>query len=192
MIAIVDYGAGNVFSVQCALERLGANSVLTKDPEVLLKAEKVLFPGVGHAKAAMEALKENGLDQVLGELSVPILGICLGMQLMCLRTQEGDTQGLGIFPVEVRNFPSGLPVPHMGWNSLEALSGPLFKGIAKETDFYFVHSFYAEPSPYTTATTEYNELFSAALEKDNYFAVQFHPEKSGAEGEKLLQNFLKL
>lgn len=190
---IIDYGAGNVFSVAMALERLGVRSALTSDPDVIRRAERVIFPGVGQAGQAMERLVCTGLDEVIPRLTVPVLGICLGMQLMCARSEEGQTEGLGIFPLDVKKFGGGVKVPHMGWNNLTELKGPLFKGLGEEAPrMYFVHSYYVPVSGFSAAVCDYGFAFSAALEKDNFFGCQFHPEKSSAMGQAVLKNFLKL
>lgn len=190
---IIDYGAGNVFSVATALERLGVRSALTADPDVIRRAERVIFPGVGQAGQAMERLVRTGLDEVIPRLTVPVLGICLGMQLMCARSQEGQTEGLGIFPLDVKKFGGGVKVPHMGWNNLTELKGPLFEGVDEEAPrMYFVHSYYVPVSVFSAAVCDYGFAFSAALEKDNFFGCQFHPEKSSAMGQAVLKNFLKL
>lgn len=190
---IIDYGAGNVFSVATALERLGVRSALTSDPDVIRRAERVIFPGVGQAGQAMERLVRTGLDEVIPRLTVPVLGICLGMQLMCARSEEGQTEGLGIFPIDVKKFGGGVKVPHMGWNNLTELKGPLFKGLGEEAPrMYFVHSYYVPVSGFSAAVCDYGFAFSAALEKDNFFGCQFHPEKSSAMGQAVLKNFLKL
>lgn len=190
---IIDYGAGNVFSVATALERFGVRSVLTSDPDVIRRAERVIFPGVGQAGQAMERLVRTGLDEVIPRLTVPVLGICLGMQLMCARSEEGQTEGLGIFPLDVKKFGGGVKVPHMGWNNLTKLKGPLFKGLGEEAPrMYFVHSYYVPVSGFSAAVCDYGFAFSAALEKDNFFGCQFHPEKSSAMGLAVLKNFLKL
>ena len=190
---IIDYGAGNVFSVATALERLGVRSALTSDPDVIRRAERVIFPGVGQAGQAMERLVRTGLDEVIPRLTVPVLGICLGMQLMCARSEEGQTEGLGIFPLDVKKFGGGVKVPHMGWNNLTELKGPLFKGLGEEAQrMYFVHSYYVPVSGFSAAVCDYGFAFSAALEKDNFFGCQFHPEKSSAMGQAVLKNFLKL
>ncbi len=190
---IIDYGAGNVFSVATALERLGVRSALTSDPDVIRRAERVIFPGVGQAGQAMERLVRTGLDEVIPRLTVPVLGICLGMQLMCARSEEGQTEGLGIFPLDVKKFGGGVKVPHMGWNNLTELKGPLFKGLGEEAPrMYFVHSYYVPVSGFSAAVCDYGFAFSAALEKDNFFGCQFHPEKSSAMGQAVLKNFLKL
>ena len=190
---IIDYGAGNVFSVATALERLGVRSALTSDPDVIRRAERVIFPGVGQAGQAMERLVRTGLDEVIPRLTVPVLGICLGMQLMCARSEEGQTEGLGIFPLDVKKFGGGVKVPHMGWNNLTELKGPLFKGLGEEAPrMYFVHSYYVPVSGFSAAVCDYGFAFSAALEKDNFFGCQFHPEKSSAMGQAVRKNFLKL
>ncbi len=190
---IIDYGAGNVFSVATALERLGVRSALTSDPDVIRRAERVIFPGVGQAGQAMERLVRTGLDEVIPRLTVPVLGICLGIQLMCARSEEGQTEGLGIFPLDVKKFGGGVKVPHMGWNNLTELKGPLFKGLGEEAPrMYFVHSYYVPVSGFSAAVCDYGFAFSAALEKDNFFGCQFHPEKSSAMGQAVLKNFLKL
>jgi glutamine amidotransferase len=193
-VVIVKYNAGNVQSVRFALERLGVQADWTDDPEEIQRADRVIFPGVGEASSAMEYLNETGLSKVIAGLSQPVLGICLGLQLFCKYSEEGNTDCLNIVDVQVRKFQftNALKVPHMGWNTVENLQGPLFKGIEEGTRFYFVHSFYAETSPFTTAYTEYGLNFSAAIQRDNFFAVQFHPEKSGPVGSLLLQNFLTL
>lgn len=192
MIAILKYNAGNIRSVQNALNRLGYSSVITDKPDELLGADKVIFPGVGEAASAMRYLKERELDKTLLSISKPVLGICLGLQLMCRHTEEGDTTCLGIFNTDVRRFPHVDKVPHMGWNNFRDLEGTLFKGISTLDDVYYVHSYYAEKCLCTTATCEYIIPFSAALQKDNFYATQFHPEKSAGKGEIILKNFLEL
>jgi len=192
MIAILKYNAGNVTSVENAVQKLGYSSVVTDDIEVLKAADKVIFPGVGEARSAMLYLKENGLDHLIIHLKQPVLGICLGMQLMCESSEEGNTKGLGIFDAKVFKFPPKDLVPQMGWNNFTALKGELFEGVQLENDCYFVHSYYAEMSPETVAVTDYILPFSAALQKNNFYATQFHPEKSAAVGLKILNNFLKL
>ena len=192
MIAIIKYNAGNISSVQNAMKRLGYESVLTDDPQEILSAEKVIFPGVGEAGSTMRYLKEKGLDEVIRCIRQPMLGICLGLQLMCKHSEEGDTNCLGIFDVEVRKFTATKKVPHMGWNSFSKVEGPLFKNIQTDQDLYYVHSYYAETGPETIATCEYIHPFSAAMQKDNFYATQFHPEKSADVGEQLLRNFLAL
>ena len=191
-VAIVDYGSGNIRSIQFALNRLGVKGVLSDDPDLIRSAEKVIFPGVGQASYAMDNLKSRGLDKIIPTLSQPVLGICLGMQLMCLKTEERDTEGLGIFPLEVLRFPSGLNVPHMGWNALDKVDNILKNPSIERGYAYFVHSYYVPLSPYTIAQTSYGLPFSAALQKDNFYACQFHPEKSGDLGEQILFNFLEL
>ena len=193
-VAIIKYNAGNIFSVCHSLRRLGLEPVITADPELLLQADKVIFPGVGEAKSTMEFLKQHRLDQLIRGLKQPVLGICLGMQLMCKHSEEGDVECLGIFDTPVNRFPSlpGIKVPHMGWNTLEQTRSPLFQGLSHEEYVYFVHSYYVPVNPYTIARTEYIQPFSAALHKDNFYATQFHPEKSGKTGERILTNFLNL
>lgn len=192
MIAIIKYNGGNVNSVQNALERLGADSVITDDFDLIQNADKVIFPGVGEASSTMKVLKEKGLDLFIPELQQPVLGICLGMQLMCKSNEEGDTRGMGIFDCNVRKFPPLDLVPHMGWNTVSGLKSPLFAEINEEDDLYFVHSFYCELSSDTTSVCDYIIPFSASLQKDNFFATQFHPEKSGKTGSTILENFLKM
>ncbi|WP_456442154.1 imidazole glycerol phosphate synthase subunit HisH [Caldithrix abyssi] len=191
-VAIVQYNAGNIHSVVLALQRLGIEPQVTDDPAYLQNADRVIFPGVGEASTAMRYLKAHGLDDILRRLKQPVLGICLGLQLLCQHSQENDTPGLGIFPVEVRRFPPEDKVPHMGWNSVSNLKGALFRGVPEESFVYFVHGYYAELSPFTIARSDYILPFSAALQKDNFFAVQFHPEKSGKVGEQILKNFLEI
>ena len=191
-VAIVDYGAGNIQSLRFALDRLGVESVLTANPEVLRTADKVIFPGVGEASSAMKKLRATGLDTLLPTLKQPVLGICLGMQLMCNSTAEGNTQGLGIFDCEVQRFPTKVKVPQMGWNTLSAIKGALFENIAANEYMYLVHSYYAPLIEETIAATTYGETYSTALQKDNFYGVQFHPEKSSKAGSQLLSNFLAL
>ncbi|MBS3993232.1 MAG: imidazole glycerol phosphate synthase subunit HisH [Bacteroidetes bacterium] len=192
MIAIIKYNAGNISSVQNALTRLGYSSVITDDTATILSADKVIFPGVGEASSAMEYLKENGLDKVILEVKNPMLGICLGLQLMCESSEEGNTTCLGIFNTKVKKFPLTDIVPHMGWNNFESIKGSLFKDIITKNDVYYVHSYYAEISEQTSAICNYIVPFSAVLQKDNFYATQFHPEKSAAIGTQLLKNFLAL
>ncbi len=192
MIAIVKYNAGNIRSVENALRRLDADFEVTDAPEKLRAADKVIFPGVGEASSAMAYLRERGLDQVIRDLQNPFLGICLGLQLMCMHSEEGDTECLGIFKENILKFPSIGKVPHMGWNDFTELRGPLFNGIQPSDNMYFVHSYYAEVGEETSATTDYLLPFSAALQRDNFYGVQFHPEKSAEAGQKLIQNFLQL
>ncbi len=192
MIAIVKYNAGNIKSVQNALDRLGYESIITDKQGELRKAEKVIFPGVGEAGSAMAYLEEKGLDRTIVSLSQPILGICLGLQLLCHFTEESETKCLGIFDADVKLFPPGDKIPHMGWNNFITMKGSLFKNVSPDDDVYYVHSYYAEISSSTTAACEYIIPFSAAMHKDNFYATQFHPEKSADVGEKILKNFLEL
>lgn len=191
-IVIIDYDAGNIQSVKYAFERLGVTPIVSNDEEVIRSADKVIFPGVGEASWAMNSLKKNGLDELIPKLTQPVLGICLGMQLLCESSEEGNTKGLGIFPVKVKRFTNERKVPHMGWNQLENLSGDLFSGIAAKEYAYFVHSFYVPDVSGTVASCDYILNFSASLQKDNFYACQFHPEKSGAVGVKVLENFINL
>lgn len=192
MIAIIKYNGGNVSSVQNALRRLNIESIVTDDPELILKADKVIFPGVGEASSTMKALKEKGLNQLIPSLKQPVLGICLGMQLMCGDNEEGGVRGMGIFDVDVKRFPPKDLVPHMGWNTISQLKSPLFSEIEENSDVYFVHSYYCGLAESTVAVCDYIRPFSAALQKDNFFAVQFHPEKSGLTGSRILNHFIKL
>jgi imidazole glycerol-phosphate synthase subunit HisH len=190
--AIVKYNAGNIRSVELALERLGKTAVVTDDEAQLRNADRVIFPGVGEASSAMNYLQQKGLDILLPTLTQPVLGICLGMQLLCSHSEEGDTKCLGVFDHEVKKFTGAQKIPHMGWNTVNQLKEPLFTGIEEETFMYFVHSFYADLGKQSAAVTEYIIPFSAALQKNNFYGVQFHPEKSGLAGEQLLKNFLSL
>lgn len=192
MIAIVKYNAGNITSVKNAIERLGYSCLVTDDKTLLQQAEKVIFPGVGEASSAMKYLKEKGLDKVIKNLKQPVLGICLGQQLLCQFSEEGNTNCLGIFDATVKKFEPQLKVPHMGWNNITDLNSILYDGISAEENFYFVHSYYAEICQETTAICDYIAPFSASMQKDNFYATQFHPEKSSSAGEQLLLNFLKL
>lgn len=191
-IVIIDYGAGNIQSIRFALERLGYNGVLSGDAQEIRAAEKVIFPGVGEASSAMKKLRSTGLDQLIPELTQPVLGICLGMQLMCRSSEEGATTGLGIYDVDIVHFTKDLKVPHIGWNRIKDLKSPLFEGIEENEFMYLVHSYYAPVCEETIATCDYGVEYSSALQKDNFYGVQFHPEKSSAAGEKILDNFLKL
>lgn len=191
-IAIIDYGAGNIKSIQFALNRLGFDGILTNNPDEIRSAEKVIFPGVGEASSAMKKLKNSGLDELIPTLKQPVLGICLGMQLMCNHTEEGDTKGLGIFDTKVVQFSNQVKVPHMGWNTIYNLQSPLFQGINEKEYLYLVHSYYAPLSENTIANTIYEKEFSSALQLNNFYGVQFHPEKSGMVGEQILKNFLNL
>ena len=192
MISLLDYGAGNVRSLRNAISALGFSLTEIKRPEDILKAERLIFPGVGEASSAMNYLRQRGLDKVLIDLKQPFLGICLGLQLMCKHSEENDTKCLGIFDLNVKRFPPLDKVPHMGWNKLEMKDHPLFKGTPANTFFYYVHSYYAEIGPETIATSEYIVPFSAAIHKKNFYAIQAHPEKSGQDGQIVLQNFLDL
>jgi glutamine amidotransferase len=192
MIAIIKYNGGNVNSVQNALDRLQTESVITDDFEIIQKADKVIFPGVGEASSTMKNLKEKGLNDLIPTLTQPVLGICLGMQLMCRNNEEGNTTGMGIFDINIKKFPPENLVPHMGWNTISGFKSSVFSGVEEKSDVYFVHSFYCELSEYTTSVCDYILPFSASLQKDNFFAMQFHPEKSGRIGNELLKNFLKL
>jgi glutamine amidotransferase len=192
---ILKYPAGNVRSVWHALKRLGEEALWTDDPVQIRNASRVVFPGVGEASTAMKYLRENDLDELIRELQQPVLGICLGLQLFCQHSEENDTPCLGIFPNLVKKFDSDggrLKVPHMGWNTIHQLKGPLFQKVPENSYVYFVHSFYADQNTHTCAQASYGVPISAALEKDNFFAVQFHPEKSGDVGRQILNNFLKI
>ena len=191
-VVIIKYGAGNLFSVRVAIERLGYEVVCSADPRVVREADKVIFPGVGQAATAMRQLRESGMDRVISELKVPVLGICLGMQLMCAHSEEGNTEGLGIFPMRVKVFGKCSKVPHMGWNGIRGLKSGLFDGIVEGEMVYFVHSYYVPLSEYAIATCDYQMAFSAAIRKDNFWGCQFHPEKSAGVGEKIIENFLKM
>ena len=193
-VAIIDYNAGNVQSVLFAMERLGVDAVLTGGHDAIRSADKVIFPGVGEANTTMAYLRERGLDELIRSLTQPVLGICLGMQLLCEHSEENDTPCLGIIPQKVVRFRpvNGEKVPHMGWNSIRSLRNGVFTPELEGDYVYFVHSYYAEVGPFTTATTDYIQPFSSGLQKDNFFATQFHPEKSGKVGEAILRNFLSL
>ena len=192
-VAIIKYNAGNVASVVNALRRLGVEPFVTDDPQLIDGADRVIFPGVGEASSAMRYLRERKLDTLITSLTQPVLGICLGMQLLCAYSEENDTRCLGIFPAKVKRFAvDGLKVPHMGWNTIAGVRSPLFQGAAEDSYVYFVHSYYLEPSPETTATSSYGVDFAAAISRSNFHGVQFHPEKSGAVGERMLENFLNI
>jgi glutamine amidotransferase len=191
-LVIVNYGAGNIQSIRFAFQRLGYSLELSADPDRIRRADKVIFPGVGEASSAMAKLTESGLDKVIPELHQPVLGICLGMQLMCHSSEEGPTKGLGIFDADVMRFPGDLKVPQIGWNSIHKLGSPLFNGLDEGAYIYLVHSYYAPLCRDTIATTDYGFPYSAALARDNFYGVQFHPEKSSAPGARILENFLKL
>ena len=192
MIAIIDYNAGNITSVKNALDRLGYESILTNRHEEIMSADKVIFPGVGNAVSAIKHLKNKGLDRTIRSLVQPTLGICLGLQLMCKHTEEGDVECLGIFDTDVKLFPLNDIVPHMGWNNISDLSSTLFEGINDNDSYYFIHSYFAGVCKHTIAKCNYITPFSAALHRDNFYATQFHPEKSGETGDKILKNFLEL
>lgn len=195
-VAIIKYNAGNIYSVYCAVTRLGAEAVITDDVEEIRSADKVIFPGVGEARAAMEYLNEKGLSDVIRGLKQPVLGICIGMQLMCKHSEEGDIDCLGIFDVPVVRFnpaDKSLKVPQVGWNQITGHSGnPLYEGIREDDYVYYVHSYHVPVCPWTIAQTDYVHPYSASLHKDNFWATQFHPEKSGSVGERIIANFLKM
>jgi len=193
MIAIIKYNAGNITSVKNAVERLGYRCLVTDNEQEILQADKVIFPGVGEASSAMHYLNKRGMDKLILSLTKPVLGICLGQQLMCNFSEEGNTSCLGIFDVDVKRLPPSDIVPHMGWNNLHFLSeSRLLSGISERDDVYFVHSYYCELSKYTLAVCDYILPFSAAMERNNFYATQFHPEKSAGVGEQILHNFLRL
>ena len=196
MVAIIKYNAGNVQSVQYALQRIGVDSIVTDDKATIQSADKVIFPGVGHANAAMQYLRERQLDQLIVSLKQPVLGICLGLQLMCKFSEEGKTDCLGIFDEQVKLFSTSLTavhkIPQIGWNNIYDYHSKLFTGINDNEFVYTVHSYYAALGAATIATTDYIIPYSAALEKDNFYAVQFHPEKSGKVGEQILKNFINI
>lgn len=191
-LVIIDYGAGNIKSIQFAFQRLGVDAKLTNNPEEIKNADKVIFPGVGEASSAMQKLKESGLHQLIPQLKQPVLGICLGMQLLCNSTEEGNTKGLGVFNVTIKRFTNQVKVPQMGWNTITALKTKLFKNIKENEFMYLVHSYYAENCSEAIAITNYGLNYASALQKDNFYGVQFHPEKSSLAGEQLLKNFLEL
>lgn len=191
-VAILKYNAGNIRSVSYALNRLGIKAQISDDAHVIRSADKVIFPGVGEAYSTMTYLKARKLDSLLKSLTQPVLGICLGLQLMCSHSEEGDTGCIDLFDVKVKKFPPKNKVPHMGWNAVKNLKGDLFKGIPEDSYVYFVHSYYAEKSPATIADCNYILPFTAAINKKNFFATQFHPEKSGLVGQQILKNFIEL
>lgn len=191
-VAVIQYNAGNIHSVRIALQRIGVDPTVTGDIEAIRTADKVIFPGVGEASSAMAYIRANGVADLLPILRQPVLGICLGLQLMCSYSEENATGCLGIFNNAVKKFPPQDKVPHMGWNTISGLKGDLFNGIETDAYVYFVHSYYAEKSVDSAAISEYILPFSAALQKDNFYATQFHPEKSGSVGERILRNFLAL
>jgi glutamine amidotransferase len=191
-LVIIDYGAGNIKSIQFAFKRLGVNAVLSNNIDDIKGADKIIFPGVGEASSAMKMLQESGLDKIIPTLKQPVLGICLGMQLMCNSSEEGNTKGLGIFNTTVKKFSKELKVPQMGWNVIKDLKSSLFSGIKENEFMYLIHSFYAEHCKETIAATDYGLNYASALKHNNFYGVQFHPEKSGLKGEILLKNFLEL
>lgn len=191
-LVIVKYNAGNIQSVLYALERIGMEAVVTDDHAEIQNADKVIFPGVGEASTAMSYLKERGLDTVIKNLQQPVLGICLGMQLMCTHSEENNTDCLGIFDTKVKKFTGDLKIPQIGWNNVEEVSEPIFRNIVNGSYCYFVHSYYAALCKETAAVTEYGTRFSSALQKNNFYGVQFHPEKSATIGEQILKNFINL
>ena len=197
-IAIIKYNAGNIRSVDFALQRLGISAMITADPDEIRSADRVIFPGVGEASTTMSYLRQHKLDTLICDLRQPVLGVCLGLQLMCTHSEEGDTECLGVFPEMVRKFvpqpddSTSFKVPHMGWNSVSGLKTFLFNDISEDEYFYFVHSYYATTGADTVATCNYLVPFSAALQRNNFYATQFHPEKSGKTGAKILENFINL
>jgi len=194
MIAIIKYNAGNVQSVQYALQRLGVDAIVTDDHSEIKSADKIIFPGVGNANSAMQSLKEKGLDEVIKQLTQPVLGICVGMQLMCTHSEENDTEGLGIIDLRVKKFSSGdrnYKIPQMGWNNIFNFKSVLLEGVKENAFVYYVHSYYAEHGNETVATTEYIFPYSAVIQKNNFYGVQFHAEKSAEVGDRILLNFLR-
>lgn len=191
-IVIINYGAGNIQSIKFAIKRLGYDAVLSNNVNEIQNADKVIFPGVGEASSAMDKLRDSGLDSIISALKQPVLGICLGMQLMCKSSEEGATKGLGVFDVDVVKFSSTVKVPQIGWNQITNLKSPLFEGIDEKEHIYLVHSFYAPVCNETIASCEYDVSYSAALHKGNFYGTQFHPEKSSDVGERILSNFLNM
>lgn len=190
-VVIIKYNAGNIRSVLFALERIGVNAIVTDNQDEIRSADRVIFPGVGEASSAMKYLKEKGLDKLICSLTQPVLGICLGMQLMCAHSEENDTQCLGIFDQQVKLFPSrGFKIPQIGWNNITNLKSYLFKGVSENEYMYFVHSYFVEKCKDAIAKTDYIIEYSSAIQKNNFLAVQFHPEKSGETGQKILENFI--
>ncbi|WP_299228159.1 imidazole glycerol phosphate synthase subunit HisH [uncultured Psychroserpens sp.] len=191
-IVIIDYGAGNIKSIQFAFKRLGLEAILSNKVETIKAADKIIFPGVGEASSAMKMLKKNKLDTLIPQLKQPVLGICLGMQLMCNHSEEGNTTGLGIFDVNVKRFSDTVKVPQMGWNTIFNLKTDLFKGIKEFEFMYLVHSYYAEKTNNCIASTQYDIDYASALQNSNFYGVQFHPEKSSMAGQQILKNFIEL
>ncbi len=191
-LVIINYGAGNIKSIQFAFKRLGINASLSNTPDEIRKADKIIFPGVGEASSAMKMLSESNLDKLIPNLKQPVLGICLGMQLLCNKTEEGNTKGLGIFKTEVKKFSNNVKVPQMGWNTITNLKSKLFHNIDDNNYMYLVHSYYAEQCAEAIATTNYDIEYASALKHKNFYGVQFHPEKSSKAGEQILMNFLNL
>ena len=190
-VVVIKYNAGNIRSVLFALERIGVDAIVTDDHDEIRSADRVIFPGVGEASSAMKYLKEKGLDTLISSLTQPVLGICLGMQLMCKHSEENDTECLGIFDQTVRLFPQeGFKIPQIGWNNITHLKTNLFKGVSEDAYMYFVHSYYVEKCDNAIALTDYISEYSSAVQKDNFYAVQFHPEKSGEAGQLILENFI--
>jgi len=192
MIAIIKYNAGNFTSVKNTVEKLGYDCIVTADENTIKKADKVIFPGVGEASSAMAYLKKTGLDEVILNITQPFLGICLGLQLMCAESEEGNTTCLGVFNAKVKRFPNTGIVPHMGWNNFTLVKGLLFNGLDLTDDVYYVHSYYVESNENSIADCDYLIPFSVAMQKNNFYGTQFHPEKSSGVGEKILKNFLEL
>jgi glutamine amidotransferase len=190
-IVIIDYGAGNVRSVQFALERLGYEAICTNDVDKIRDADKVIFPGVGEASSAMKELQRFGLDELIPRLKQPVLGICLGMQLMCSHSAENDTKCMEIFPIDVMKFDDRLKVPQIGWNRIKDLKTELFDGLSEGEYVYYVHSYYVPDNPFSIASTDYGFVYSGAIQKGNFYACQFHPEKSSNAGERILKNFIE-
>jgi glutamine amidotransferase len=191
-LVIIDYGAGNIKSIQFAFKRLGIEAILSRNSDVVRNADKVIFPGVGEASSAMDMLKRSKLDQLIPTLKQPVLGICLGMQLLCMSSEEGNTKGLGIFNTKIKRFPNTVKVPQMGWNTISNIKSELFKDIIESEYMYLVHSYYAELCKESISDSHYGLDYASALKKDNFYGVQFHPEKSSTAGEKILNNFLEL